>query len=482
MKGKNWTDGMAKVCLFSGVLFLPLAMERVHAATVPDIRGTWTEGPFSQSTIGCQDPVDNGHGSDEAGKFYDITNQTGANFSFTHVKTVFDQGRGEIGSISTCSGTVSSDGTVGASCTLEVTLNGVFWYSGKYTLTGSLVGNTLTYNLNGQDLVGDTCQWTRTGTDTRSGPIPPPIVLPITTPSDLDGDGKADLVWRNTSSGVVAGWLMDGITIASVGFPAGVPAEWQIEGIGDVNGDGKADVVWQNQTNGVVTGWLMNGLSITSVGVSGNAGPFWDIKGLGDFNGDGKADLLWRYAVVGNPPPSTGHTAIWLMNGTTITSVGFPASVPLEWQIAGIGDVNDDRKADVVWQNTTNGAVAVWLMNGLSIGSVVFVGGTSTDWQIKGVGDFNGDGKADILWQNQNDLVVAIWLLDGGAVASTVILSGVPSEWQIEQVADVNGDGKADVIWQNTNSGTVAVWLMNGTAIDSVGFPASIPSEWEIQP
>jgi len=32
---------------------------------------------------------------------------------------------------------------------------------------------------------------------------------------DLDGDGKADLVWRNNHSGDVAEWLMDGATLKS---------------------------------------------------------------------------------------------------------------------------------------------------------------------------------------------------------------------------------------------------------------------------
>ena len=38
MKGRNWTIGIMKVCLASGILFLPLPMEKLYAATVPDIR------------------------------------------------------------------------------------------------------------------------------------------------------------------------------------------------------------------------------------------------------------------------------------------------------------------------------------------------------------------------------------------------------------------------------------------------------------
>jgi hypothetical protein len=71
------------------------------------------------------------------------------------------------------------------------------------------------------------------------------------------------------------------------------------------------------------------------------------------------------------------------MNGTAIASAGFPAGVPLAWQIAQVGDVNGDGQADVIWRNGTSGTVAVWLMNGLTITSVGFPGSASTDWEIQ---------------------------------------------------------------------------------------------------
>ncbi len=201
-----------------------LPMESLHAATVPDIRGTWTDGPNSGSATGCQDPDDNGPDNDPVGDTYSNTNQTGANWTVTQVDTVIDNGFTAVQTV-TCSGTVAVNGTVNASCPYAVTLNGGFWYSGTSTLTGSLVGNTMTYTLAGQDLVGDTCQWTQTGRDTRSGPVPPPIVLPINTTYDLNGDGKGDLIWRNTTTGSTAIWIMNGIVRTSVGFPGGGAAQ-----------------------------------------------------------------------------------------------------------------------------------------------------------------------------------------------------------------------------------------------------------------
>jgi hypothetical protein len=204
----------------------------------------------------------------------------------------------------------------------------------------------------------------------------PPSVIRGIEPQDVNGDQKADIVWRNTSNGTTAVWLMNGTSIAVSGFPGGVPMVWQIAGTGDVNGDGKADVIWRNTSNGTVAIWLMNGVNVTTVGFPGSASTDWSIQAVGDTNGDGKADLVWRNT--GN-----GNTAIWLMNGTGIAASGFPGGVPMSWQIARAGDVNGEGRADVIWRNTSNGTVAIWVMNGTTITSTGFPGSASKDWQIQ---------------------------------------------------------------------------------------------------
>ncbi|HBP86985.1 MAG TPA: hypothetical protein DD706_04730, partial [Nitrospiraceae bacterium] len=128
---------------------------------------------------------------------------------------------------------------------------------------------------------------------------------------DLNGDGKADLIWRNIKTGEVAGWLLNGTSVATVGILGHLPMEWAMSGVGDLNGDGKADLVWRNNTSGAVAVWLMDGLTITSADFLGSVSTSWAIQAIDDMNGDGKADLLWRNTTDGN-------TAIWLMNGKAI--------------------------------------------------------------------------------------------------------------------------------------------------------------------
>ena len=58
----------------------------------------------------------------------------------------------------------------------------------------------------------------------------------------------ADVIWHNSTSGTVAVWLMNGLTrLPPSAFPAVRPTDWEhCRPIGDVNDDGKADLVWRN--------------------------------------------------------------------------------------------------------------------------------------------------------------------------------------------------------------------------------------------
>ena len=79
---------------------------------------------------------------------------------------------------------------------------------------------------------------------------------------DLNGDGQADLVFRHTQTGDVAGWLMNGLVRAQGAIIwSGLATAWQTDGVADLNGDGRADLVFRNAETGDVAGWLMKGLS-----------------------------------------------------------------------------------------------------------------------------------------------------------------------------------------------------------------------------
>jgi VCBS repeat protein/all-beta uncharacterized protein/FG-GAP repeat protein len=80
---------------------------------------------------------------------------------------------------------------------------------------------------------------------------------------DLNQDGKADIVWQNHVTGSIAAWAMDGHTVIWTGplspsTATRVPdTTWKIRGVGDTNGDGFADIVWQNMSTGDLGVWFL---------------------------------------------------------------------------------------------------------------------------------------------------------------------------------------------------------------------------------
>jgi len=222
---------------------------------------------------------------------------------------------------------------------------------------------------------------------------------------------------------------------------------WSIVGSGDFTGDGKADVLWENQSTGVVGVWVTGG-GWLGFGVAPlNSG--WTIAGVGDFTGDRKADVLWQNS-------STGVVGVWITSGGWL-GLGV-APLNSGWTIAGVGDFTGDGKADVLWQNSSTGDVGVWITGGGWLG--LGVAPLNSGWTIAGLGDFNGDGKADVLWQNSSTGVVGVWITGGGWLGLGV--APLNSGWAIAGLGNFNGEGTADVLWQNTSTGVVGVWLTGG--------------------
>jgi hypothetical protein len=277
---------------------------------------------------------------------------------------------------------------------------------------------------------------------------------------DYTADMKADLAWRNRSTGQVYLWPMNGATPTAFSPVATISdLNWRIVGQGDFNGDGKADLVWYNVSTGQTYVWFMNGATPISYNpVATIADLNWRIVASADFNGDGKADLVWYNQ-------STGQVYIWLMNGATPMSFNPVATVAdLNWRIVVARDFTGDGKADLVWYNRSTGGVYLWTMNGATPTSFTAVTTVADlNWRIVASGDYNGDGKSDLVWHNRSTGAVYIWFMNG---ATPLSFNPVPPvadvNWGIVAAGDFNADGKADLVWYNRATGGVYLWQMNG--------------------
>ncbi|HEX7705920.1 MAG TPA: FG-GAP-like repeat-containing protein [Thermoanaerobaculia bacterium] len=356
----------------------------------------------------------------------------------------------------------------GGSATLSVAASGTTplsyqWYVGQSGSTGSPIAGATSSSISVSP-ASTTSYWVRVSNGcgtVNSATVTVTVLAPPTgqraVRHDFDGDGRSDILWRNSVTGEAAIWLMDGFTLRAGSYITSQPLRRVIAGVGDFDGDGRADILWRDTQTGENIIHLMNGFSVKAAGAIRSENLAWRVVGIGDFNGDGRDDILWRNF-------NNGDNAIWLMNGFNFTGSYIHHDV-LSWTVAGVGDFNGDGRADILWRNSA-GQNAMWLMNGFTLASGSYIRSESSIFDVAGVGDFNGDGRADILWRNRNNGDNAIWLMNGFTLQSGSYIPREILAWAVAAVGDYNGDGRSDILWRDRD-GNNAIWLMNGFTLAS---------------
>lgn len=294
--------------------------------------------------------------------------------------------------------------------------------------------------------------------------------------SDLDGDGRSDVLLRDGASGAVTATFRDASGAVVATRPLGGGTDWEIVAAADFGGDGIADLLWRHVPSGVTVLWQLaaSGGVTQQRTLGGDAR--WRVAAAGDYDGDGREDLLWRDG-------ATGSIVVWLMNGSAVrasAAIADRADGPVRpddpsWtilQVANGYDADGDGLGDVLWRNTATGSTALWHMNGTRAPSSASLGGDAV-WRLVGAADIDADGRGDLLWKNVSGGGVAAWLMADTRYRASAPIPGSAAALFVVAY-DVNGDGTADTVWADRRTGASSVRLSRGFA--SLGTWVASPS------
>ncbi len=247
-------------------------------------------------------------------------------------------------------------------------------------------------------------------------------------------------------------------------FLPGVPTSWQALYVVDINGDGVRDIVWFQPSTGQVAIWLMadaGTVGATTFPANVGSGGAWTLAGVGDLNNDGRTDLVWRNV--------SGQMVVWYMSASgLVQSTRDYGIIPTKYEIRGVADVNGDKIGDIVFFDASAGQAVIYLMAANGTFTAVFPPGVgpSSGWKPYRFGDFDGDGKEDIFWRNESNGQAVIWYMNAGAVSASQFLPSVPIvDWQVGPARDIDFDGFADLMWYSPTTGSVVRWLFNGRGV-----------------
>lgn len=229
---------------------------------------------------------------------------------------------------------------------------------------------------------GDTVTWNLgSGSSVTGGNflarVAPEWIIAAT--ADFNHDGVSDLMWRHTVSGDNAVWFLtrsgpDVVVSTTASFPA-VSPPWKVTASTDLNRDGKTDLVWRHTGTGDLAAWFLDGITVTGSAPIARVATIWDIAGVADLNHDACPDIFWRNT-------ATGDNAVWYLAGTSPTSAVSFQPVPVSWDLETLGDFNGDGNADLLWRNRATGDNAVWFLDGIAVKGTGTIQPVPTNWAV----------------------------------------------------------------------------------------------------
>lgn len=285
-------------------------------------------------------------------------------------------------------------------------------------------------------------------------------------PTDVNGDGKPDLLVTNASAGSVSVLLGTGDGKFQTGLRYDLAAGFQNDSlaVADLDGDGHVDLAVADYDQRTVSILLGNGDGTFRAETEYGSAVFGATAG--DFNRDGRPDLaVIQRSVV---------TVLSAQKNGRFRTMAAYFTAGIDPEFVTTADLNGDGKLDLVIANSGfypsyPGNVSILLGNGDgSFQSPKTYTADFTPVSIA-VADFNGDGKLDLAVANNYSDDVSILLGNGDGTFLPAINYNSGSGSAIA-AGDFNNDGKADLAVGLGGSLDVAILLNNG---DGTFQPAS---------
>ena len=234
----------------------------------------------------------------------------------------------------------------------------------------------------------------------------------------------------------------------------------------------------------------------------------WDVQAVGDLDGDGYSDVVWRYVVPGSP--DTGVSYVWFAGANGVAQVRKRGGAPLNWQLLGAMDLNDDGAADMLYLGPQGQLRALMATPNRTCANLS-VGTLPTELVPLAYADFTARRRGDLLLQNRVTGALEIRALDAIGLAlppytgapddqnasctasslvvaqSTITLPSVDPSWRFYAYADFDADGAADIVWRRPD-GTLTLWRLGAggllsTIVDNIGSaPNGYTSMQTLQP
>lgn len=227
-----------------------------------------------------------------------------------------------------------------------------------------------------------------TDTTTPYAPWSAPVSPVAGDFGDLDRDGRADLLSRDTAGHL---WFVSG-TGRAVPLGGGWNVMTALSRHGATNGAGEPEDLVARDASGHL--WMYEGNGRGGFHPRVRLGGGWNamvtITMAGDLTGDGSADLLAR--------DTSG--ILWLYPAIGHGHFGHRYALGGLWQsmtaLVGPGDLNGDGKPDMLARDTS-GRLWFYPGNGTSFDRRGLLGSGWRNLSLLGLGDVDGDGRPDLL-------------------------------------------------------------------------------------